>query len=60
MLLHDNCRVHKAHQVHEVIDECGFVEMEHPPYSPDLSPSYYYLFPKVKKHLRAVFLQMNT
>jgi transposase len=26
--------------------------MKHPPYSPDLPPSDYYLFPKLKKHLR--------
>jgi transposase len=43
MLLHDNCRVHKSRQVLEVIDECG---------SPGLAPSDYYLFPKLKKHLR--------
>jgi hypothetical protein len=28
MPLHDNSRVHKDSQVREVIDECGFVEME--------------------------------
>jgi hypothetical protein len=42
ILLHDNCRVHKARQVRED-DESGFVEMEHPSYSPDLAPSDYYL-----------------
>jgi histone-lysine N-methyltransferase SETMAR len=26
--------------------------MEHPPFSPDLALSDYYLFPKLKKHLR--------
>jgi histone-lysine N-methyltransferase SETMAR len=52
MLLYDNCTVHKARHIREVIDECGFVEMEHPPYSPDLVPSDYYLFPKLKKYLR--------
>jgi hypothetical protein len=26
--------------------------MEHPPYSPDLGVSDYYLFPKLKNHLR--------
>jgi hypothetical protein len=30
MPLHDNCRVYKDSQVREVIDECGFVEMECP------------------------------
>jgi hypothetical protein len=38
-----------ARQVREVIDECGFVEMEHSPYSPDLAPSDYYLFLKLNK-----------
>jgi len=31
--------------------ERGFGEMEHPPYSPDLAPSGYYLFSKLKKDL---------
>ncbi|KAH0808349.1 hypothetical protein GEV33_014442 [Tenebrio molitor] len=39
MLFHGNYRVYKARQVREAIDECGFVEMEHPPYTPDLAPS---------------------
>lgn len=52
LLLHDNCRVHKAHKVREEINNCGFVELRHPPYSPDLAPSDFYLFPKLKKHLR--------
>jgi hypothetical protein len=41
-----------AHQVREVIDECDFVKMKHPPLSADLPPNDYYLFPKLKKHLR--------
>lgn len=52
LLLHDNCRVHKARIVQEVINECGFKELQHPPYSPDLAPCDYYLFSKLKKHLR--------
>jgi hypothetical protein len=52
MHLHGNYTVHKARQVREVIDECGFVEMEHPLYSADLAPSNYCLLPKLKKHLR--------
>ena len=31
--------------------ECGFEEMRHPPYSPDLAPRDYHLFPNLKKHL---------
>jgi hypothetical protein len=52
MQFHGNYRVQKARQVGEVIDECGFVEMEHPPYSADLAPSNSCLLPKLKKHLR--------
>jgi hypothetical protein len=44
--------VHQAsRQVREVIDECGFVEMEHPLYSPDVIPSDTYLLPKLNKAL---------
>ena len=32
--------------------ECGFEILPHPPYSPDMAPSYIYLFPKLKSHLR--------
>jgi transposase len=30
----------------------GWEILPHPPYSPDLAPSDFYLFPKMKKHLR--------
>ena len=33
------------------VKECGFKEIEHPPYSPDLAPSDYYLLSTLKKHL---------
>ena len=32
--------------------ECRFQILPHPPYSPDMSPSDFYLFPKLKSHLR--------
>ena len=32
--------------------ECGFEILPHPPYSPDMAPSDFYLFPKLKSHLR--------
>jgi len=32
--------------------ESGFEVMHHPPYSPDLAPSDYHLFPNLKQHLR--------
>ena len=51
MLLHDNAPVHKAKKVQTAIAECGFQEMYHPPYSPDLAPCDYFLFRHLKKHL---------
>ena len=32
--------------------ECGFEIFPHSRYSPDMAPSYFYLFPKLKSHLR--------
>jgi hypothetical protein len=52
-----NCKVYKARQVREMIDECGFIEIEHPPCSPDLA---HYLFPKLKKKHERIFFRMNT
>ena len=34
------------------VRDCGFELVDHPPYSPDLAPSDYFLFPNMqKKHL---------
>ena len=35
------------------IQQCGFQQLNHPPYSPDLAPSDYFLFRVMKKFLRA-------
>jgi histone-lysine N-methyltransferase SETMAR len=50
-LLHDNAPVHTSNAVKAAIQCCGFQELNHPPYSPDLAPSDYFLFSKVKSHL---------
>ncbi|KAI6657783.1 Transposase [Oopsacas minuta] len=50
-LLHDNARPHKTKQVKEKILRMGMIELEHPPYSPDLAPCDFYLFPKLKEYL---------
>ncbi|XP_046976469.1 histone-lysine N-methyltransferase SETMAR-like [Vanessa cardui] len=52
LLLHDNAPVHTAGVSKTAIKECGFTELDHPPYSPDLAPSDYYLFSKLKSDLR--------
>jgi histone-lysine N-methyltransferase SETMAR len=51
-LHHDKAPVHTAAIAKAAVKECGFEEIEHPPYSRDLAPSDYYLFSKLKKDLR--------
>ena len=52
LLLHDNAPVHKSRVAQVAIHECKFRQLNHPPYSPDLAPSDYYLFRNLKSHLR--------
>ena len=52
LVLHDNAPVHKAKIATAAVATCGFQEIVHPPYNPDLAPSDYYLFPNLKKDLR--------
>lgn len=51
-LLHDNTPVHADPFVKTAVKQCGFTEISHPPYSPDLAPCDYYLFSKLKSDLR--------
>ena len=52
LLLHDNAPAHTARVAQAAIRNCGFEQLSHPPYSPDLAPSDYYLFGHLKKELR--------
>jgi len=38
----------------QAVRDCGFVQLDHPAYCPDLSPSDYFLFRNLKSHLRGV------
>lgn len=44
----DNAPVHSSHVVTEKLTDLKFQIVSHPPYSPDLAPSDYHLFPKLK------------
>lgn len=44
ILQHDNARPHVAQQVKNYIEGVGWDILPHPPYSPDIAPSDYYLF----------------
>ena len=51
LLLHDNTPAHKSCTSQADIRKCGFVELNHPPYSPDMAPSDYFLFRNLTKFL---------
>ena len=44
LLQHDNARPHVSKQTKEAIYRLGVECVPHPPYSPDLAPSDYWLF----------------
>lgn len=54
LILHDNASCHKADVVNSLLEEYNWEVLEHPPYSPDLSPCDFDLFPKLKEPLRGI------
>lgn len=52
LILHDNAPAHTAFKARSSLTKNGFTEINHPPYSPDLAPSDYFLFKNLKKNLR--------
>lgn len=52
LLLHDNARPHKATMSRQKISELNYEVLKHPPYSPDLAPSDFYLFRSLEHSLR--------
>ena len=50
-LLHDNALAHKSATVQEYLKESRLDDLDHPPYSPDLSPCDFQLFPRLKEML---------
>lgn len=51
-LLHDNAPAHSAHETVKLAGDLGYEILPHPPYSPDLAPSDFFLFHHLKKPLR--------
>jgi len=52
LFLHDNAPAHRALAAQKKLAYLGFHFLDHPPYSPDLAPSDYHLFPGLKKQLK--------
>jgi len=51
-LLHDNVPSHNATIVKQFLAQRKVTVLDHPPCSPDLAPADYFLFPKVKSHIK--------
>jgi len=52
MLHHDNAAFHTAASINEFLAERSIPVVPQPPYSPDLSPCDFFLFPWLKNHLK--------
>jgi histone-lysine N-methyltransferase SETMAR len=52
LLLQDNASSHTSRVATAAVEKAGFGQLDHPPYSPDLAPSDYFLFGPLKKFLR--------
>jgi len=52
LFLHDNALAHRALATQKKLAYLGFQCLHHPPYSPDLAPLDYHLFPGLKKQLK--------
>ncbi|GBL98944.1 Histone-lysine N-methyltransferase SETMAR [Araneus ventricosus] len=53
-LLHDNSRPHIAIRVRQFLATRKVTLLEHPPYSPDLAPADFFLFPRLKGVLQGL------
>ena len=51
LLLQDNAPAHTSQVAMTAATECGFEILPHTPYSPNMTPSDFYLFLKLKSHL---------
>lgn len=51
VILHDNARPHTAALTREKLEKLGWETLDHPPYSPDLSPCDFHVFGPLKEAL---------
>ena len=59
LIVQDNAPAHTSQVAISAVTKCGFQILSHPPYSPDMAPSDFYFFPKLKTHLRGTQYGMN-
>ena len=58
--LHDNAPAHVALATQKKLVYLGFQCLDHPPYSLDLAPSEYHLFPGLKEQLEGHHFSSNV
>ena len=56
----DNAPVHTAGKVKTFLEKKNVEMLPHPPYSPDLAPADYFLFPRVKAELAGDFMDVES
>jgi histone-lysine N-methyltransferase SETMAR len=57
--LFDNASAHLPQVVWQFLVKHGVLQVRHPPYSPDLVPCYFILFPKLENPLKAKGFDME-
>lgn len=55
MLHHDNASSHTSLRTKAFLEESGVETLPHPPYSPDLAPCDFFLFPIIKEKIKGKF-----
>ena len=60
LFLRDNAPAHRALATQKKLAYLGFQCLDHPPYSPDLAPSDYHLFPGMKKQLKGLHFSSHA
>jgi len=52
LIHHDNAPAHTALRIRQFLTSQGMTLVPHPPYSPDLAPADFFLFPRMKGDLK--------
>lgn len=60
LLLDDNAPVHRAGVVLDALRDLQWTRLNHPPYSPDLAPSDFRVFPDLKKTLKGIRFESQS
>ena len=59
LLFQDNAPARTSQVAMTAANECGYKILPHSPFSPNMAPSDYYMFPKLKSHLRGTHYGNN-